>query len=39
MHEGKFKYFGLSECSPDQIRRAHAIVPITALEIEYVLSC
>lgn len=37
MHEGKFKYFGLSECSPDQIRRAHAIVPVTALEIEWSL--
>ena len=37
MDEGKFRYFGLSECSPDQIRRAHAIVPITALEIEWSL--
>ena len=31
------KYVGLSECSADQIRRAHAITPITALEIEWSL--
>ena len=31
------KYVGLSECTADQIRRAHAIVPITALEIEWSL--
>jgi aryl-alcohol dehydrogenase-like predicted oxidoreductase len=37
MEEGKFKYMGLSEVSPDQIRRAHAVVPITALEIEWSL--
>ena len=29
------KYVGLSECTPEQIRRAHAVVPITALEIEW----
>ena len=37
MEEGKVKYVGLSECSADEIRRAHAIVPITALEIEWSL--
>lgn len=37
--EGKVKYVGLSECTADQIRRAHAIVPITALEIEWSLWC
>ena len=35
--EGKVKYVGLSECSADEIRRAHAIMPITALEIEWSL--
>ena len=37
MESGKVKYVGLSECSADQIRRAHAVVPITALEIEWSL--
>lgn len=35
--EGKIRYIGLSEASPDQIRRAHAIHPITAVETEYSL--
>jgi aryl-alcohol dehydrogenase-like predicted oxidoreductase len=35
--EGKVKYVGLSECSVDEVRRAHAIVPISALEIEWSL--
>ncbi|KAK7266691.1 hypothetical protein RIF29_19341 [Crotalaria pallida] len=33
VEEGKIKYIGLSEASPDTIRRAHAIHPITALVI------
>lgn len=37
--EGKVRYVGLSECTADQIRRAHAIVSITALEIEWNLWC
>jgi len=32
---GKVKYLGLSECSADTLRRAHAVHPITALEVEY----
>ena len=36
--EGKVKYLGLSEVNPDIIRRAHAIHPVTALEIEYSLA-
>jgi aryl-alcohol dehydrogenase-like predicted oxidoreductase len=32
---GKVKYFGLSEASADQIRRAHAVQPVTALQSEY----
>ncbi|KAI2632131.1 Aldo/keto reductase-like protein [Hypoxylon sp. NC1633] len=33
--EGKIKYLGLSECSSDTLRRAHAVHPITAVQIEY----
>ncbi|KAJ7678356.1 NADP-dependent oxidoreductase domain-containing protein [Mycena rosella] len=33
--EGKVKYLGLSECSAKALRRAHAIHPISALQIEY----
>ena len=32
---GKVKHFGLSESSPDLIRRAHAVQPVTALQSEY----
>ncbi|CAI9095733.1 OLC1v1031730C1 [Oldenlandia corymbosa var. corymbosa] len=35
--EGKIKYIGLSEASPDTIRRAHVVHPITALQVEYSL--
>lgn len=35
--EGKIRYIGLSEPSPDEIRRAHAVHPITAVETEYSL--
>ncbi|POO02081.1 Aldo/keto reductase/potassium channel subunit beta [Trema orientale] len=37
VEEGKIKYIGLSEPSLDTIRRAHAVHPITALEMEYSL--
>ncbi|KNZ43660.1 hypothetical protein VP01_9g18 [Puccinia sorghi] len=33
--EGKFKHVGLSEVSAETIRRAHAVHPISAVEIEY----
>ncbi|KAI1411189.1 Aldo/keto reductase-like protein [Hypoxylon sp. FL1857] len=33
--EGKIKYLGLSECTSNTLRRAHAVHPITAVEIEY----
>lgn len=33
--EGKVRYLGLSECSADTLRRAHAVHPITALQVEY----
>ena len=34
---GKIKHFGLSESNADQIRRAHAVQPVTALQSEYSL--
>lgn len=36
---GKIKYIGLSECSATSLRRAHAIHPITCLQVEYNLFC
>jgi len=33
--EGKLKYLGLSECSGNTLRRAHAVHPISAVQIEY----
>ncbi|MFN8668130.1 MAG: aldo/keto reductase [Gemmatimonadaceae bacterium] len=35
--EGKVKHFGLSECGVRNIRRAHAVQPVTALQSEYSL--
>ncbi|HTX79189.1 MAG TPA: aldo/keto reductase [Longilinea sp.] len=32
---GKVKHFGLSESNADQIRQAHAVQPVTALQSEY----
>src|SRR5262245_31237426 len=34
---GKVRHLGLSEASPETIRRAHAVHPITALQSEYSL--
>lgn len=34
---GKIRYIGLSEATPEQIRRAHAVHPLTAVETEYSL--
>jgi len=34
---GKVNHFGLSEATADQIRRAHAVQPVTALQSEYSL--
>lgn len=33
--EGKIRYIGLSECSASAIRRAHAVHPISAYQVEY----
>jgi aryl-alcohol dehydrogenase-like predicted oxidoreductase len=35
--EGKVLYFGLSEAGEQTIRRAHAVLPVTALQSEYSL--
>lgn len=37
VQEGKIKYIGLSEASPDTIERAHAVHPVTALQMEWSL--
>lgn len=37
VEEGKIKYIGLSEAGPDTIRRAHAVHPISAVQLEYSL--
>uniref|UniRef100_A0A5B6ZA52 Putative perakine reductase-like isoform X1 n=1 Tax=Davidia involucrata TaxID=16924 RepID=A0A5B6ZA52_DAVIN len=37
VEEGKIKYIGLSEANTETIRRAHAVHPITALQMEYSL--
>ncbi|MGC1242539.1 MAG: aldo/keto reductase [Chryseosolibacter sp.] len=36
--EGKVKYLGLSEASPEMIRRAHKVHPVTAVQVEYSLA-
>jgi aryl-alcohol dehydrogenase-like predicted oxidoreductase len=37
VEQGKVRHLGLSEASPDTIRRAQAVHPITALQTEYSL--
>lgn len=38
VEEGKIRYIGLSECTPSELRRAHAIHPITAIQMEWSLQ-
>jgi aryl-alcohol dehydrogenase-like predicted oxidoreductase len=38
IREGKVRYLGISEANEEQIRRAHAVHPVTALQIEYSLA-
>ena len=33
--EGKVRYFGLSEAGPEDIRKAHAVHPVSVLQTEY----
>ncbi|UJR20401.1 hypothetical protein I4U23_023532 [Adineta vaga] len=35
VQQGKIKYVGLSECSSNTLRRAHAVHPVSAIQIEY----
>jgi aryl-alcohol dehydrogenase-like predicted oxidoreductase len=37
IHQGKVKHFGLSEPGVQTIRRAHAVLPVTAVQNEYSL--
>ena len=37
IQQGKVKHFGLSEAGAQTIRRAHAVLPVTALQSEYSL--
>ena len=37
VQEGKVKYLGISEASPEEIRKAHAVHPITACQLEWSL--
>jgi aryl-alcohol dehydrogenase-like predicted oxidoreductase len=37
--EGKVKYIGLSEASESTLRRAHAVHPIAAYQVEYSPFC
>lgn len=38
VQEGKIRYIGLSECTPNELRRAHAVHPITAIQMEWSLQ-
>lgn len=38
VEEGKVKYVGLSECTPAELRRAHAVHPVTAVQMEWSLQ-
>jgi len=38
VEEGKIRYIGLSECTPTELRRAHAVHPITAIQMEWSLQ-
>ena len=38
IREGKVRHLGVSEYNADQLRRAHAVHPVAALEIEYSLA-
>jgi aryl-alcohol dehydrogenase-like predicted oxidoreductase len=37
VEEGKVRYVGISEASPDDIRAAHAACPLTAVQLEWSL--
>lgn len=35
MEQGKVRYLGLSEATADELRRAHAMHPISAVQLEW----
>ncbi|KAL6642987.1 hypothetical protein ACP70R_021168 [Stipagrostis hirtigluma subsp. patula] len=37
VEEGKVRYIGLSEASPDTVRRVHAVHPVSAVQMEWSL--
>lgn len=37
--EGKVRYLGVSEVGADLLKRAHAIHPVSAIEVEYSIVC
>jgi aryl-alcohol dehydrogenase-like predicted oxidoreductase len=37
VHDGKIRYIGISEASASTIRKAHAVHPLTAVQMEYSL--
>jgi aryl-alcohol dehydrogenase-like predicted oxidoreductase len=39
IQEGKVRYLGVSEVGAENLRKAHSVHPVTALEIEYSLAC
>lgn len=36
--EGVIKYWGMSECAPHELRAAHAVHPVTAVQMEWSLQ-
>jgi len=38
IQEGKIKFIGLSECTPDELERAHKVSPISAIQMEWSLQ-
>lgn len=37
-NEGKIKYVGLSECTPEELERAHKVMPVSAIQMEWSLQ-
>lgn len=37
-NEGKIKYAGISECTPEELERAHKVMPVTAIQMEWSLQ-
>jgi len=38
VEEGKIKYIGLSECTPNELRRAYSVYPVSAIQMEWSLN-